>query len=144
MKSLKVWFGLVSVLGALTALADLVPPGPDDEIRARLEPFGELCRQGEDCVVGPATAGGEVGATAGLSGEQVYNQFCGTCHNAGVAGAPVLGDPDAWAPRVAKGMDTLWDHTLNGFNAMPAKGTCMSCSEDELRAALDYMVEQVP
>jgi cytochrome c5 len=54
----------------------------------------------------------------------------------------VLGNAAAWEPRLAKGMDTLWEHTVNGFNAMPPKGTCMSCSDEELRAAMDYMVEE--
>lgn len=141
MKCLKVLLGLATVLGALTAVAQAVPPGTDDEIRERLEPFGELCREGEDCASGGAAAAG--GGDGAMSGEEVYDQFCGTCHEAGVAGAPVAGDDEAWEPRIAKGMDTLWDHTLNGFNGMPPKGTCSACSDDELRAAMDYMVEQV-
>ncbi|MAT83530.1 MAG: cytochrome c5 family protein [Gammaproteobacteria bacterium] len=140
-KSAKFLLGLVMVSWAAAAAADRVPPGTDDEIRERLEPFGELCRAGDDC--GGGAAGAAMASSGGaMSGEQVYNQFCGTCHNIGVAGAPKLGDVPAWEPRVAKGMDTLWDHTLNGFNAMPAKGTCMGCSDDELRAALDYIVDQ--
>jgi cytochrome c5 len=55
----------------------------------------------------------------------------------------VLGDAAAWQPRIDKGMDTLWQHTLNGLNAMPPKGTCMACSDEELRAAMDHMVGQV-
>ena len=126
----------LSGFGAAPAAADVVPPGTEDEIRERLQPFGQLCRAGEDC--GQATA---AAASGSLSGEEVYNQFCFACHASGVGGAPMLGDADGWAPRISNGMDTLWEHTLNGINAMPAKGTCMSCSDDELRAALDYMVE---
>jgi cytochrome c5 len=117
--------------------ADVVPPGPDDEIRSRLQPFGELCRAGEDCGQAAATV-----ASGPLSGEAVYNKFCFACHAAGVGGAPMLGAADAWAPRIAQGLDTLWQHTLNGINAMPAKGTCMSCSDDELRGAMEYMIGQ--
>jgi cytochrome c5 len=138
-KSLKVLFGLMAILASLGAMAQQVPPGSDDEIRERLRPFGQLCRPGDECAAGAAMAAAPGGT---MSGEQVYNQFCGTCHLAGVAGAPVLGDTAAWQPRIAQGMDTLWDHTLNGINAMPPKGTCMACSDDDLRAALDYMVEQ--
>lgn len=141
MKSLKVSLGLVSVLVAVAAMA--VPPGTADEIRERLQPFGELCRAGENCATGGAGAGAAAAsAGAAMSGQQVYNQFCGTCHGAGVAGAPVTGDAAAWQPRIAKGMDVLWQHTQNGFNAMPPKGTCMACSDEELRAAMDYLVEQ--
>jgi len=128
---------LLSGLGATTASADVVPPGTDDEIRERLEPFGQLCRAGEDC--GQAAA---ASSTAALSGEEVYNKFCFACHAVGVGGAPKLGDAEGWGPRLAQGMDTLWEHTLNGINAMPAKGTCMSCSDDELRGALEFMVQQ--
>ncbi|MFU8814197.1 MAG: c-type cytochrome [Pseudomonadales bacterium] len=140
MKSLKVLFGLLAVLVGMSVLAQLVPPGTDSEIRERLQPFGQLCRAGEDCAIGAALPGAEIVAGA-MSGEQVYDQFCATCHNVGVAGAPVLGDAAAWEPRLAQGMDTLWDHTLNGINAMPPKGTCMACSDEDLRASLDYMIE---
>ena len=104
-------------------------------------PAGDLCKQGDEC--GSASAAAAGGGVA-LDGEGVYNQFCFACHMAGVSGAPKLGDNAAWEPRIAKGMDALWESTLNGVApAMPAKGTCMSCSDDELRAALDYMVESV-
>ena len=150
----RLWLTVLTLSFAASAAADRVPPGTDEEIRERLQPFGQLCRAGEDCAAGGQTSQGgapaagdmaSAGGAAGgaLSGEQVYNQFCGTCHNAGIAGSPVLGDAAQWEPRLAKGMDTLWDHTLNGFNAMPAKGTCMNCSDEELRSALDYMVGQV-
>ena len=52
-----------------------------------------------------------------------------------------MGDAGAWSPRVAKGMETLYTHAINGFNAMPAKGLCMTCSDDEVKAAVDHMVE---
>jgi len=147
----RLWLSVLALCLAVPAAADRVPPGTDDEIRERLQPFGALCRAGDDCgggaaaAQGGAPAAGDMASAGGgaMSGEQVYNQFCGTCHNAGVAGAPVLGEVAAWEPRLAKGMDTLWDHTLNGFNAMPAKGTCMGCSDEELRNALDYMVAEV-
>jgi cytochrome c5 len=139
-RALKLLAGALALLGAVSAAAERVPPGTEQEIRERLKPFASLCRAGEDCGGGEAVA-----ATGGArTGEQVYNQFCGTCHAAGIAGAPTLDDTEAWEPRLAQGMDTLWDHTLNGINAMPAKGTCMNCSDEELRAAMDYMVDAVP
>jgi cytochrome c5 len=75
-------------------------------------------------------------------GQTVYKTACFACHDAGVAGAPKLGDKAAWAPRIAKGNDALYSTLQNGLNAMPPKGTCMNCSDDELKAVLDYMVEQ--
>ena len=80
--------------------------------------------------------------TAAVDGQGIYKASCQACHAAGVAGAPKLGDKDAWAPRIAKGNDAMYTSVMKGLNAMPPKGACMSCSDDELRAAVDYMVEQ--
>jgi cytochrome c5 len=60
-----------------------------------------------------------------------------------VAGAPVTGEADAWSSRVDKGMETLISHAINGFNAMPAKGGCSSCPDEEIQAAVEYMVDEV-
>ena len=75
-------------------------------------------------------------------GQTIYKTACFVCHDAGVAGAPKLGDAAAWAPRIAKGNDALYSNLKNGLNAMPPKGTCMNCSDDELKAVLDYIIEQ--
>ncbi|SFC31849.1 Cytochrome c5 [Microbulbifer thermotolerans] len=130
-------FGFVAILaaGAATAVAQSV----DEEIAQRIAPVGSTCMQGDECAAAaaaPAAAGG-----GARSGEDIFNASCNTCHGAGIAGAPKFGDAGAWAPRIAQGMDTLYTHALNGFNAMPAKGLCMDCSEDEVKAAVDYMVE---
>jgi cytochrome c5 len=79
---------------------------------------------------------------AAADGEQIYKASCHACHAAGVAGAPKLGDKEAWAPRIAKGNDALLSSVKNGLNAMPPKGACMTCSDDDLGAAVQYMVEQ--
>ena len=117
-------------------LAQAVPPGTSDEIKERLTPFGQICRAGDEC--GAATA---AVATGPLSAQQVYDQFCFACHMTGASDAPKLGDTAAWAGRVDKGMDELMNSTLNGLNLMPAKGTCMSCSDDELQAAVQLMLD---
>jgi cytochrome c5 len=135
-KTIRTWVSLGIGIGMLAAVANAVPPGTVDEIRERVKPFGQVCRAGDEC--GQTTA---AAATGPLTGEQVYNQFCFACHASGVGGAPLLGDAAAWEPRIAQGVDTLWNHTLNGINAMPAKGTCMNCSDDELRGAMEYMVD---
>lgn len=119
-------------------LADAVPPGTDDDIRERLAPFGNLCRAGDDCGAASAAV-----ASGPKSGEDVYNQFCFACHATGASDAPLFADSEAWAPRVAKGMDTLMSSTVNGLGMMPPKGTCMDCADEELQAAVDYMVESV-
>lgn len=83
-----------------------------------------------------------------LTGPQVYNAVCIACHAPpGVGGAPALGDGDAWAPRIAQGMDTLIDHALHGYSGttgiMPMKGGRVDLSDEEIIGAVEYMVEQV-
>jgi cytochrome c5 len=136
---------LAGIFGLLAMAAYAVPPGTEDEIRARLQPFGSLCRAGDDCGSGTAmAAAAAASAPSGpLSGEAVYNQFCFACHMTGASGAPKLDDPAAWEPRIAKGRDELWNSLVNGIGVMPARGTCMSCSDEELEAVLDYMVAEV-
>lgn len=80
--------------------------------------------------------------TASADGQKIYQASCQACHAAGVAGAPKTGDKEAWAPRIAKGNDALLSSVKNGLNAMPPKGACMSCTEEELQAAIAYLVEQ--
>lgn len=89
-----------------------------------------------------AAAAAAATQTASVDGQKIYQASCQACHVAGVAGAPKLGDKAAWAPRIAKGNDALYTSVKNGLNAMPPKGGCMSCGEDELRAAVDYMVTE--
>jgi len=74
-----------------------------------------------------------------MSGEQVYTMACAACHAAGVAGAPKLGDSAMWEPRIAQGNEVLYEHAINGFNAMPAKGGNASLSDESIKAAVDYM-----
>ena len=77
-------------------------------------------------------------------GLAVYVQYCASCHNAGVAEAPKLGDPKKWRHRIAKGREALLASTINGIPpGMPIKGLCMSCSDEELDAAIDYMLDAV-
>ena len=73
-------------------------------------------------------------------GDKVYHAHCAACHATGAAGAPRYGDAKAWASRLKLGLDKLHHNALNGINAMPAKGGCASCSEDQIISAVDYMV----
>ncbi len=79
----------------------------------------------------------------GGPGEGVYEQYCSACHTTGAGGAPKFGDATAWAALVnGKGIDTLHDNAIHGINSMPAKGTCMSCKDEDIKAAVDYMVNE--
>jgi cytochrome c5 len=81
-------------------------------------------------------------ADAGGAVPALYTQLCQTCHVAGVAGAPKLGDKAAWAPRLAQGVDGLTASAIKGKNAMPPKGGS-SASEAEIKAVVTYMVNSV-
>jgi len=110
-------------------------------LEERIKPVGESCMEGEDCAAVAAAPVTDGAASAGRSGEKLY-QKCAACHNTGAAGAPKLGDVAAWAPRTEKGMDVLYASAIKGFKGMPAKGLCFDCSDDELKATVDYMVEK--
>lgn len=68
-----------------------------------------------------------------------YNKSCAVCHNSGVAGAAKTGDAAAWAPKLEKGMDALIASVKNGLNAMPPKGMCFDCSDEDYAALITYM-----
>jgi cytochrome c5 len=81
------------------------------------------------------------GTSSAREGKEIYDTKCFTCHAAGVAGAPKLGDKAAWAPRIETGMDAMMVTVIKGKGAMPPKGTCMDCTDDELKATTQYMVD---
>ena len=74
-------------------------------------------------------------------GEDIYNKFCFQCHAAGLAGAPMVGDTEAWSVRAAKGNERLLISTVEGMPpGMPPMGMCMACTDVELNAAIEFMV----
>ena len=76
------------------------------------------------------------------AGKTLYETRCKICHEGGMLNAPRLSDKAAWAPRLAKGKETLYQHSANGFNKMPAQATD-DVSVAEVQAAVDYMVAAV-
>lgn len=68
-----------------------------------------------------------------------YQKSCKMCHETGLLNAPKVGDKAAWAPRVAQGKDVLLKHAKEGFNNMPAKGTCADCTDDDLKKLIEKM-----
>lgn len=84
--------------------------------------------------------------TASIDGKSVYNKTCSMCHAAGVAGAPKPGDKENWAPRIAQGTETLYKHSIEGYTGnsgmMPARGGNPKLTDDEMKAAVDFMVAQ--
>lgn len=70
---------------------------------------------------------------------ELYNRACMACHASGAAGAPIAHNAEAWAPRLAKGMDVLVASARNGLNAMPPRAMCMDCTDDEYKALIEFM-----
>lgn len=134
-------FTILAAIVAFSASAVELSESQRAAIEERIKPAGESCLEGDNSCGGAATAAAAGGVAR--SGEDVYGTACLACHSTGAAGAPKLGDVAAWAPRLAKGMDVLYVSGVAGLpgTGMMAKGGCVSCSDDEVRAAVDYMVD---
>ena len=91
-----------------------------------------------------AMAGGHEAAMS--AGEDIFDTNCAKCHQGFFAGifsdAPRIDDEEAWAPRAAKGADSLTSTTIAGIGEMAARGGCDTCTDDDIRAAVEYMLEQ--
>lgn len=135
-------------------------------IEDNIRPAGQVCLAGQSCVgstVGTASPAASTSAAAPVAAvveevveqvveaaaevaafdvESTYQMSCFACHGTGAAGAPIMGDADAWTERMAKGMDAVMANVVNGVNAMPPKGLCMTCSDDDLQSLVNYMSGQ--
>lgn len=109
-------------------------------ISERLRPVGEVCMAGEACTGGGTVAAGAAAAQA-RDPSEIFQTKCSSCHATGVGGAPRQGNAADWEPRIAKGMDVLFQNAWNGIGAMPPRGICTDCSEDEIRSTVEFMVE---
>lgn len=107
----------------------------EEEIAERIKPVGSVH------IAGASSAA--AADTGPRSGADIYNASCVACHGAGVLGAPKLQNAADWAPRLEQGFDTVWQNALNGINAMPPMGTCGTCSDDDIKAAIEYMIEGI-
>jgi len=130
----------LALLGAVSVSAIELSDSQRAAIEERIAPVGDVCLQGDNDCGAAATATASSGPR---TGEEVYNAACMACHTTGAGGAPVYGDVAAWASRIAKGMDVLHESGVKGIpgTSMMAKGGCMNCSDEEIIAAVDYMVE---
>ena len=102
-------------------------------------PGGEVAVAAPAVAETPAEAPAEATADAGKA---IYDKTCFACHLTGVANAPLLGNKEMWAPRIALGADALYASVINGKGAMPPKGGAMQLSDDDVKTAVDYMVSQ--
>lgn len=108
-----------------------------DAITERLKPMGQVNIQGADV----AAARSNAAAGGPQTPKDIYEHNCKMCHQTGLAGAPKLGSKDDWAPRISLGLDTLVKAAWTGIRAMPPKGNCLNCSEAEIKATVEFMVD---
>ena len=130
---------IILISATLIAIPVLVLANHQDpqKIAQRSAPVGQVYRTGdiiEKAVVavaaGPRTA------------EDIY-KTCAGCHDTGAANAPVVGNLEHWAPRISKGLESLIASAINGTAAgMPPKGLCMDCTDDEIKATVEFMLEK--
>jgi len=144
--------GLFTLLGVVGELNRNSASRNDPEYQAavleNIRPFGRVAIIGqsleEDVAVKVATA--EPAAEV-MSGPQVYNIACIACHGAGIGGAPATGDLAAWQPRIAQGSTLLNEHALQGLQGdtgyMPPKGGRVDLSDEEIIAAVEYIVQKL-
>ncbi|UVW34595.1 c-type cytochrome [SAR92 clade bacterium H455] len=107
----------------------------EQQVAARIAPAGHVSMAGQ--VVTMASAGAE----SARAGGDIYAVNCVACHSSGVAGAPKMGDVAAWSARLEQGLETVYTNAINGIRGMPMRGTCMDCSDDEVKAAVDHILE---
>src|SRR3990172_2293682 len=159
---LKFFSGLIATLGALTVVMFIVANVVDGKakkpeasldakaVAERIKPVGEIGVASSspvlDLIIPVAAAKKKVVADDGNVGKKVYNGTCSTCHTAGIAGAPKLGDWAAWKDRIAQGNDLLYTHALKGFAGkvgfMPAKGGNSALADNDVKAAADFLVHE--
>ena len=138
-------YGTKALLALLTLTLSSVlyaQSNRDPAIIERTTPEGTICMVGDPCAGEPSPSSATASASTARTPEQIYNNNCMACHMTGASDAPILGNAEQWAPRIEKGIETLYSNAISGINMMPAMGLCNSCSEDEIRAVVDYMVEQ--
>lgn len=155
---LKFFSGLIGALVALTIILVIVAnmiagssgksaaqAADEKAVAQRIKPVGEVVVASSGSPVMDALIPAANAASAD-KGKSVYDSSCAACHTAGVAGAPKLGDKAEWAPRIAQGNATLYEHAIKGYQGkkgfMPAKGGNAALPDADVKAAVDYMVSK--
>lgn len=138
------------ILGSLIGGEDESSENVTAEVMKNTEPVAKVQMKGDDPEEAQATeestemvAASEEGGDN--AGKKTYDGICVACHGSGLPNIPQLGDAAAWAPRIEQGKDILYEHAIIGYTGksgmpMPAKGGNPALSDDEVKAAVDYMV----
>ena len=86
---------------------------------------------------------GSAQLAAAADGKEVYDKNCAACHTKGIAGAQKITDKEKWAPLVKQGADALTAVVIKGKGAMPPRGGGASLSDADVKAAVEYIMQQV-
>ncbi|MFL9628047.1 c-type cytochrome [Aeromonas jandaei] len=141
---LAVGMTAVSLSGAVFAADNMSP----DAIAERIKPVGQVYTAKDlEGIAGAGAAPAAAASSGPRDGETVFKGACFACHDTGAAGAPKRGDKAAWEPRIAQGIETLKKHAIGGFTGksgmMPPRGTCATCSDEEIENAIHYMIDKL-
>ncbi len=110
----------------------------DNALLERIKPIGEVRIDSSIAV-----ASSESSEKAERSGEEIYNANCQGCHSSGVMGAPKYASLAGWASRIDLGLEKLTLSAIAGKGGMPAKGTCMDCSDNEIKLTVQYLLDSL-
>ncbi len=95
-------------------------------------------------ILAPVVIGLMLGSSVAFAEiEAIVDSHCQACHDAGLAGAPKMDDAENWAPRLESGVDAMTQTVITGKGSMPPKGTCFNCTEEQLRAAVEVMIDRL-
>jgi cytochrome c5 len=130
-------FGTKAFFGSMVAVSPIDNRTTDE----RIAKVSKVYLEGEIDIAAIAAAPKK--SVKARTGKEVYGATCQTCHAIGVAGAPKYGNKADWAARTSQGIDGLLKVAINGKGAMPPRGTCGDCSDDELKATVEYMLEAI-
>lgn len=135
---LSILSGVLAFLGPMAGSVVFSESERELLLQKNLAPIGKVSVQGGGVALSstPVVLGPD-------AGKKVFAKGCAVCHTTGAAGAPKYADKAAWAPRMKAGEAVLIEHAIKGYKGMPAKGACPSCSDDEIKAAVDYMIAAV-
>jgi len=141
-------FALARVVAGHTQVAETyADPIYVASVEERIKPVARVAVAGADNsalkIEAPAQATA-VALVVPKDGPALYEAVCKTCHATGLVGAPKFGDHAAWAPRIAQGKPTLYEHALKGYagkaGVMPPKGGRSDLSDDLIKSGVDYLV----
>ena len=110
----------------------------DKGVLERIKPIGEVRIDSSTMV-----ASADSTETAERSGEEIYNGKCAGCHTSGIMGAPKYASLADWTSRIDLGLDKLTASAIAGKGGMPARGTCMDCSDNDIKVTVQYMLDSL-